>query len=81
MASHGFNDYEIGPSGRMKRIRGLLGFAMLIALAGGAFSYLFFLLTLSWQIALGSVTVLIGFMLLSGWWAERSGNSSSNQMR
>lgn len=76
-----FNDYEIGPSGRVRWLRGLVGYVMLFACLGGLFAYLFYQLTLSWKIALGSVTILIGYMLLSGWWAERSAGGSDNYMR
>lgn len=76
-----FNDYEIGSSGRIKRLRGLMGYAILFACIGGLFVYLFYQLTLSWKIALGSVTFMIGFMLVSGWWAERNASGSDHTMR
>ena len=72
MQERRFNDFEIGPSGRMRRVRGLLGYVLLFGLFGAVFAYLFFMLTLSWKVALGSVTILIGYMVLMGWWAERS---------
>lgn len=80
VAEQQFNDYEIGPSGRVKRLRGLAGYVLLFLCFGGLFAYLFYQLTLSWKIAIGSVTILIGYMLLAGWWAERSANGPNNTM-
>jgi hypothetical protein len=76
-----FNDYEIGASGRIRWLRGLAGYVMLFVCFGAMFAYLFYQLTLSWKVAIGSVTLLIGFMLLSGWWAERSAGGSDHTMR
>ena len=76
MEENRFKDFEIGPSGRMRRLRGLFGYMLLFALFGGVFAYLFYILTLSWKVAVGSVTIMIGSMLLSGWWAERSGTNN-----
>lgn len=76
-----FDDYEIGPTSLTKRLRGLFGYALLFVLLGGLFAYLFYQFTMSWRIALGCVTVLIGYMLLSGWWAERSAGGPDNSMR
>jgi hypothetical protein len=76
-----FSDFEIGASGRERRLRGLFGYVLLFALFGGLFAYLFYQLTLSWKVAVGSVTILIGYMLLTGWWAERSASGPDNSMR
>lgn len=81
VSQHRFDDYEIGPSSRARKFRGLFGYVLLFVLFGGLFAYLFYQFTMSWRIALGCVTVLIGYMLLSGWWAERSAGGPDNSMR
>lgn len=81
VSGHRFDDYEIGPSGRTRRLRGLAGYILLFAILGGLFAYLFYQLTFSWKISIGSVTLLIGYMLLSGWWAERNASGPDNTMR
>ena len=73
-------ELDLGPSAGH---RGLLGkvayFAFFAAIAWG-FVFLFFQLTRSWQVALGCVTLLVGYMLLSGWLAERSASGADNTM-
>lgn len=75
-----FDELDLGPSaGR----RGLLGkfayFAFFAAIAWG-FVFLFFQLTRSWQVALGCVTLLVGYMLVTGWLAERSASGGDQTM-
>lgn len=59
----------------------MFGYVLLFAIFGGAFIYLFYMLTLSWKIALGGVTFLVSVMVLTGWWAERSASGSDHSMR
>lgn len=76
-----FDDYEIGPSARMRKLRGLIGYVLVFACVGGLFAYLFYQFTLSWKIAVGCVTMLIGYMVISGYLAERNANGPDNMMR
>ena len=63
---------DLGPSGNTRGLLGKFAYvAFFLAIAWG-FVFLFFQLTRNWQIAAGCVAVLVGYMLVSGWLAERS---------
>jgi ABC-type multidrug transport system permease subunit len=73
--------FEVGPSSAMRRLVGRAAYVGFFLAVLSAFVYLFFLLTLNWQIALGSAGTLLGYMLLMAWWTERNATGRDDAMR
>lgn len=67
---HSLDSLDLGPRAA-PRFGKLAYVAMLLGVVWG-FVYLFVQLTSSWQVALGCVGLLVGYMLFSGWLADRS---------
>ena len=64
-------ELEIGGSGRGKRIRGLIGYLLLIAAVAGLLVFLFVRFTGSMRLAVVLVAFMMAYMLVMGYLASR----------
>ena len=74
-------DFEIGPSAFAHRAWSWFGYVLFYGAIAGAFVYLFVLLTASWRVAIGAVVLLVGYMTIMAWWAERNADGREDATR